>query len=566
MGMSWEDLAEKWARAGGENKVREPFTPKYKRRRLGAKGIGRFSAGKLGRYLKLVTRARGSGEQLVLSLDFAEFTDDKDYGDIKITCKSGKPRAGFNNGTILEIGGLNHGWDKREVRKVRDQLCHLVDPDSRERNFSITFECAGFPDLAGPLRNPIEGRESHELSFSMDKSGCYSMEFGVSGRRIKRMNKETRQPLGCGPVEGVIRYYREGLKLRERALDSDTGETHMGVKVMRDGFRVRPYGEEGDDWLGIRSRRARLGGKYHVHPNMLAGTVRISATHNPGLRDATNRESGMIEDEVYGEFQRFVMKHIDIINDQLAQESSSESQKQRRQTIQKILDTVVNCVNRQESNLYKEYVNRIDRAKKGDSGQTITRQDGRIRDEKPASKSEWHCRDCDEKWRTLMGNVPRVCLEYAVNRKGELRNVKGCGSGNIEAAKHEGKGRVPDLGAIVSGKYALVGGKMVSVRVDYEMGENEDEYRAEEREIVVNGNHLVFRVAQSLDGMTSRKYEVGDAVFVPALTVHITKCVCLAWAELHFKESGNRWEEYRSRYETLQDEIYRAVESELKSG
>ena len=47
-GMDDNDIELKWARAAGENKLREPYTPKYHRRRLGAKGIGRFSLAKLG--------------------------------------------------------------------------------------------------------------------------------------------------------------------------------------------------------------------------------------------------------------------------------------------------------------------------------------------------------------------------------------------------------------------------------------------------------------------------------------------------------------------------------------
>jgi hypothetical protein len=54
--MSPEDIKTKWARAAGENKVRKPFTPKFNRRQLGAKGIGRFSISKLGSFVKVITK------------------------------------------------------------------------------------------------------------------------------------------------------------------------------------------------------------------------------------------------------------------------------------------------------------------------------------------------------------------------------------------------------------------------------------------------------------------------------------------------------------------------------
>jgi hypothetical protein len=94
------------------------------------------------------------------------------------------------------------------------------------------------------------------------------------------------------------------------------------------------------------------------------------------------------------------------------------------------------------------------------------------------------------------------------------------------------------------------------------MGENEDEFVVDERKIVINGNHPAYKVAEALDQMSGRKYEIGDDVFVPALTIHISKNVCLAWAELHFKET-NSWDEFKSRYDTLQTRICASVRSEL---
>ncbi len=105
-------------------------------------------------------------------------------------------------------------------------------------------------------------------------------------------------------------------------------------------------------------------------------------------------------------------------------------------------------------------------------------------------------------------------------------------------------------------------GRQVRVRVDYEMGENDDEFLIDEREIVINGNHPAYEVAENLDQFSGKKYEIGDDVFVPALTVHITKNVCLAWAEFHFKESKN-WTDFKARYDTLQSNICASVRQQL---
>jgi hypothetical protein len=237
-GMSLEDLRTKWARAASENKVRQPYTQRFNRRMLGAKGIGRFSVAKLGAKVKVITRTEGQRDQLVFSIDFREFTDDKDFHEMKIPYTLGTPRTGLARGTTLEISDLYHPWGKREVRKVRDQLCHLIDLERKDQNFSIRFECPDWPDLSGLLENPISGLQSHLLRFQIERDGKYQSDLESSGKPIGK--REQRKPPSYGPVEGILRYYKEGLKLRDRRLAEDADESHMGVKVYRDGCRVTP--------------------------------------------------------------------------------------------------------------------------------------------------------------------------------------------------------------------------------------------------------------------------------------------------------------------------------------
>src|SRR5690606_33670368 len=90
-----------------------------------------------------------------------------------------------------------------------------------------------------------------------------------------------------------------------------------GIKIFRDDFRIRPYGENGDDWLRLGERQAqspggagqRLGG-YRIRPNQIAGTIKISRIHNTSFQDKSGRE-GLIEND---EFELFKNIIIDIIS------------------------------------------------------------------------------------------------------------------------------------------------------------------------------------------------------------------------------------------------------------
>lgn len=91
-----------------------------------------------------------------------------------------------------------------------------------------------------------------------------------------------------------------------------------GIKIFRDDFRIRPYGENGDDWLRLGERQAqspggagqRLGG-YRIRPNQIAGTIKISRLHNSSFQDKSGRE-GLIENDEFKLFKNIIREIISL--------------------------------------------------------------------------------------------------------------------------------------------------------------------------------------------------------------------------------------------------------------
>lgn len=88
-----------------------------------------------------------------------------------------------------------------------------------------------------------------------------------------------------------------------------------GVKIFRDEFRVRPYGENGQDWLNLGERQAQSPqgagqriGAYRIGPNQISGTVNISRITNTKFQDKSGRE-GVQENEEF-ELFRSILKGI----------------------------------------------------------------------------------------------------------------------------------------------------------------------------------------------------------------------------------------------------------------
>src|SRR5207302_11400929 len=78
-----------------------------------------------------------------------------------------------------------------------------------------------------------------------------------------------------------------------------------GVRVYRDGIRVLPYGETGDDWLDLQRRYVNAGPlSRNPRPQQVTGWVSISRLSNPELRDVANRQ-GLMNTPAFQELRKF---------------------------------------------------------------------------------------------------------------------------------------------------------------------------------------------------------------------------------------------------------------------
>lgn len=113
-GMSFEDVTTKWMMVGTDNKVHDPFSRKG-RRKLGEKGIGRFSVERLAKRLKLISTKLGDDFAISFSIDWDRYeTYDGEFSNlkhevIKIPCNINQ------HGTTLFLEELRDFWGKDEL-------------------------------------------------------------------------------------------------------------------------------------------------------------------------------------------------------------------------------------------------------------------------------------------------------------------------------------------------------------------------------------------------------------------------------------------------------------------
>lgn len=100
-----------------------------------------------------------------------------------------------------------------------------------------------------------------------------------------------------------------------------------GIKLFRDNFRVRPYGEVDDvafDWLGLGNRKAaspagvaKEDGGYRVEPENVAGAVKISRLTNVNFEDKSSRE-GLQENTTFQIFKTLIASIINVFENDRA--------------------------------------------------------------------------------------------------------------------------------------------------------------------------------------------------------------------------------------------------------
>jgi hypothetical protein len=172
-GMTADDIDNKWLfvaysakREGTEDDAEgkpKDYRDKISTERTfaGAKGVGRFSCDRLGRYLNLYSRAKSSGPFEHLKIDWQDFEQDSSKEFVDVSMERTTPAKilhDLESGTILEISGLREKWDREQLKKLRDSLRKLINPNQENdsERFAVTL---AVPDEESADKDEPEKRD-----------------------------------------------------------------------------------------------------------------------------------------------------------------------------------------------------------------------------------------------------------------------------------------------------------------------------------------------------------------------------------------------------------------------
>ncbi|WP_461073000.1 ATP-binding protein [Spirosoma horti] len=333
VGMTRDQLINGFMRISSTDKVHNPLSERYNRNRSGQKGIGRFAVQRLGERLTIITQTLSSLTALRLTINWEQYKGDTDLAIISNKIEVVKKNQ--QEGTTLIIEALRDRWSQASIKRVYRYVSAIIQPfPLSKENDKIASVTLG-PIDPGFKTSFIKIENSRKITIADETSMIYDHALSVIEGRIddsgigiysiasKKLNINEIGQIGSDPEDNTQPFnllrnvhfrayyyvYNADLipKMQESSIKS-LAQRNGGIRLYRNGFRVLPYGEAGNDWLKLdASIRRRSILPVHGNNNFF-GLVELTDKDN--MFNETSSREGLIENEAFVQLQNFLYRTI----------------------------------------------------------------------------------------------------------------------------------------------------------------------------------------------------------------------------------------------------------------
>ena len=392
LGMTREQLVAGFMRLSSSDKVLNPVSTRYHRKRAGRKGIGRFAVQRLGTALTIITQTVESNTALRVEIDWESFTGGRELTAIanKIEVLSQKEKP---EGTKLILTNLREGWTEKAILRVYRYVSELQQPyplhtakqvEQEESSSETEHKDPGFktelveqtgdesklianeeteifshalatinghvdemgygywslksPQLEIEIKNAPLGAEVEDQDDEEEDNEDYSKEdyeddydsddldaeFEEEYDRVQRRHEQQRayeQRVKAAVIKPFAHLKNVSLRVYYFIWDPELvprsmfatlrnlGKEKGGVRIYRNGFRVPPYGQKEDDWLGLD---ASYGRRKYLPPhgnNSVFGFIEIIDNKGELFEETSSRE-GLLDNQTFKELKSFAYRII----------------------------------------------------------------------------------------------------------------------------------------------------------------------------------------------------------------------------------------------------------------
>lgn len=410
-GMDIDDIHNKWLfvaysakKEGIEDREFEDQTNKSYRDKLvpkrsfaGAKGIGRFSADRLGAKLNLITRKITDDSpywNLTFNWDDFEQDAEDEFVNIEVEHSSSKDTSydGFKHGLILEITNLRSIWPRDKLLNLKWSLEKLINPFSNvdkedsNKSFEIEIKCeAQLPAdkeiKQQPEYSPRDLVNGKVKNFIFDTLNIKTTQIQTiiedeklittlydRGNLIYKIEEDN--PYHYIPETSRVQlfYLNRSAKNNFTRLMGIEAVNFGSVFLFNNGFRIFPIGEPGDDPFGIDQRKGQGHARF-LGTRELIGSIEIWG-QSEHFQETSSRDGGLIEtpgtlqlSDFFVETLKKLEKYVQPILWQIKKRTGNENEEIDLDSKAEIIDFVARLAGNKNVKLLeysKEFLNILD--------------------------------------------------------------------------------------------------------------------------------------------------------------------------------------------------------------
>lgn len=324
-GMSYNDIIQKWlfvaySEKKPQNRERTSYREEIKREVAGAKGVGRFSCDRLGETLQLYTKTKMDAVAHVVDVDWNNFEldDSKEFMEISVDYSTvSKLPSPFSNGTTLIINKLREVWDRNAMLRLKRSLMKLINPDTDHAEFPFDIEIFAEMEKENDIkvlekkttnseRDVVNGLIYNDVFEKLNlKTTNIEVDISKDGKTITSRLSDRGEYIFT-IIEKNIDYrllsdiYITVFYLNRSAKNNFTRQmggvrplNYGSVFIYKNGFRINPYGEPGQDFFNIDQRKAQ-GWKRYLGTREIMGRISIKGINDQFI-ETSSRAHGFIE-------------------------------------------------------------------------------------------------------------------------------------------------------------------------------------------------------------------------------------------------------------------------------
>ena len=359
LGMSREIILKAWATIATPYKKKKPTTERIVdgivkiRKVSGNKGLGRFSAARLGDEMIMYTKS-SENTTLKAFFDWRSFDDIENISDCSMSLEQVEDDIFKESGTKIVIKKLKNTWDKEKIDELESELSRLITPFKEVSDFSLEIKSPENEEDVQIEPKSFIDHPVYKIEGEVTSNGTikytYSFDNGKKNRLSEKeikwilenykdindlLSEKSLKPYTCGAFSFELRVWDldadsiQDVAERFNIVKKDIRNSirlYKGISVYRDNVLVLPKSETTRDWLGLDAKRISQIGR-RLSTSQIIGIIYVSNENNPQIKDTTDREK-LADTAEYKQFIEVIRNIVDALQQERQKDKVEEKNKE----------------------------------------------------------------------------------------------------------------------------------------------------------------------------------------------------------------------------------------------